>query len=513
MGQMAVPPSFSVVEKGRPAAAAPQQAAVVLPPKREVRAVWIATVENIDWPRRGDYEPASQQRHFRDLLDKHRSYGINSVFVQVRDAADAYYARGATEPWSKFLTGQQGRAPQPFYDPLDFMIQEAHARDMEFHAWLNLNRAVLRGATGLTPNHISHRHPEWMLSYDGMKLFDMGIPAVRDYITGIVTNLVRNYDIDGIHFDDYFYPYHVPGQRLNDQATFRQFGQGFSDIGDWRRHNIDALIEQISDSIRSIKPYVKFGISPFSVWRNQSTAAPDGSPTYNATASYDDLYADTRKWLKMGWIDYLAPQAYLERSHAKVPYEPLVDWWRQNCFGRHLYIGQGAYRVGQALGGFPLDELMAQLNCNRRHPEVQGSIFFSSRSITELNPALQDSLRKHFYAVPSFIPAMPWKDAVPPLPPRAIQVRQQDEVVEVSWTAPGPAADGERPARYVVYRFDDRQPLDLSNPLYIIATLPAKQTYFTDAPPAPGNYRYVITGMDRLHNESDGLLSPGISLR
>ncbi|PQA56264.1 glycoside hydrolase family 10 protein [Siphonobacter curvatus] len=475
-------------------------------PKRELRAVWIATVDNIDWPRPGDYNPNSQQQSFRQILNNHRQSGMNAIFVQVRDAADAYYAKGATEPWSEWLTGRQGRAPEPFYDPLEFMIAESHQRNLEFHAWLNLNRAVFKGHPNVTPDHVSRQHPDWMLTYDGTKFFNVGVPEVRNYITSIVTNLVRNYDLDGIHFDDYFYPYKVVGQVLNDQVTFYKYGAGYANIHDWRRDNINQLIHQISDSVKVIKPYVKFGISPFGIWRNRSSLAPDGSET-RGLSSYDDLYADTRKWLQMGWIDYIAPQVYFHRGHKRVPYEPLVDWWRKNCFGRHLYIGQGAYRMNGESGWDSPDEMPIQIRFNRQHSEIQGSIYFSSRSLLNNYKGFQDTLRRDLYRLPALVPTMPWKDHTPPLPPQEFELKRTPTQVLMRWQMPPAAVDGEVPRRFVVYRFRENEPIILNNTSKILAILPVPQTSYADTPPTPGNYRYVVTALDRLQNESYGVMT------
>jgi uncharacterized lipoprotein YddW (UPF0748 family) len=473
-----------------------------VPPKRELRGVWIATVDNIDWPRRGDYSPISQKQHFLNILDAHQATGINAVFVQVRDAADAYYGRG-TEPWSEWLTGRQGRAPEPFYDPLDFMIEEAHARRMEFHAWLNLNRAVFNKlARSVAPDHVSRRHPEWLLRYGDLTLFDMGRPDVRTYITGIVTNLVRQYDLDGIHFDDYFYPYVIAGQTLRDGGTFRQYPNGFTKLDAWRRNNCDLLIRQIADSIRAVNPRVKFGISPFGIWRNRGED-PDGSETRGGTTSYRDLFADTRRWIREGWIDYIAPQVYFDRAHRQVPYGPLVDWWARNSFGRHVYVGQGAYRMGgKEKGWSSRSELPEQLRFNRARPTIQGSLFFSSKSLTENYGGFQDSLRRDFYRLPALIPPMVWKDSIPPNRPEGLGATLEERDVVLSWQPPAPATDGEAARYFVLYRFPADTELDWEDATAIRAILPADQTTYTDSP-TPGTYRYLVTAFDRLHNESD----------
>ena len=475
-------------------------------PKRELRGVWIATVDNIDWPRRGDYDPASQQQHLRAILDVHQTTGLNAVFVQVRDAADAYYARG-TEPWSQWLTGQQGRAPEPFYDPMDFMIQEAHGRGLEFHAWLNLNRAVFKGATSIAPDHISRSRPEWMLGYDGMKLFNMGLPEVRQYITDIVVGIVRNYDVDGIHFDDYFYPYQVPGQVLRDEQTFRAYGAGFTNIEDWRRHNVDLLIKQISEGIRVEKRHVKFGISPFGVWKNRSPRDPDGSETRGGQTSYYHLYADTRRWVQEGWVDYIAPQVYFNNGHKLVPHQPLVNWWLLNCPRRHLYIGQGAYRVGSRDSGWQnLSELPGQVRFNRRNSRIGGTIFFSSKSLTNNLGGFQDTLRADLYRLPALVPPMLWKDSIAPNPPRRLSAIPDKQAVSLTWEAPPLAADGGTARYYVVYRFEAGREENLENSANILAIRRPTEFMFTDERVRSGvRYVYIVTAFDRLHNESSAI--------
>jgi uncharacterized lipoprotein YddW (UPF0748 family) len=473
-------------------------------PKRELRAVWIATVDNIDWPSRKGLPTLDQQKEFSKILDSHQQTGLNAVFVQVRDAADAYYAK-SMEPWSEWLTGEQGKAPEPFYDPMEFMIEESHKRGLEFHAWLNLNRAVFKTATSVTANHISKTKPEWILTYDGQKLLNFGIPEVRDYITEVVVNIVKNYDVDGIHFDDYFYPYAAEGQVLKDNSAFELYNpQGFKSIDDWRRNNTDLLIKQIADAIKAQKSYVKFGISPFGVWRNKREDK-EGSDTFGYNSSYDNLYADTRKWIKEGWIDYIAPQVYFNAEHKLIPYKNLVSWWAKNAYGRHLYIGQGAYRIGSDVkkGGWSDSlEMPNQLTFNRSMGQINGSIFFSSKSITNNPKGVQNTLNK-FYRFRALVPTMPWKDNVPPFSPISLEASVSDDNKQVilTWQPPYPSSDGERASYYVVYRFEKGETPSLEAPEHILAT--TRNTTFVDTTAVPNKkYLYIITSVDRLHNES-----------
>ena len=363
-------------------------------PKREFRGVWIATVQNIDWPSKRGLSSDVQKQEFLQILDDHQKTGINAVMLQVRPSADALYAK-SQELWSMFLSGKQGVAPSPSYDPLEFAVVEAHRRGMELHAWFNPYRATNDTIDSNTSiNHISRTKPEWFFTYGGKKYFNPGLPEVRAYIVGIIMGVVRNYDIDGVHFDDYFYPY--PGKTpLPDSVTYVQYGKNFSSIEDWRRNNVDVLIKTLSDSIHDAKRYVKFGISPFGIWRNKKDD-PEGSET-NGLSGYSALYADARKWLQGGWIDYINPQVYFPFNYAPAAYEKLVDWWSNNAYGKHVYIGQGVYRSMEDRDGWrDKKQLPNQIRYLRQNSRVQGSVFFSSKSVSTNMAGFRDSLRNDF---------------------------------------------------------------------------------------------------------------------
>ena len=477
-----------------------------MPPKREFRAVWIATVENIDWPSKKGLPTADQQREIVAYFDQQQKMGLNAVVVQVRSAADAFYAK-SSEPWSEWLTGQQGLAPSPFYDPLEFMIEQAHQRGLEFHAWFNLDRARFSKTASVAPSNIIFRKPEWMLDYGGKKLFNLGIPAVRSYIAGIVANVVREYDVDGIHFDDYFYPYAEEGQVLRDESTYQANYNGMVKA-DWRRDNVNKLVAELRDSIRANKPWVKFGISPFGIWKNQASD-PEGSAT-NGGQSYYELYADTRKWVRDGLVDYIVPQVYFSTEFGRAPYKTLVEWWTRNAGKCHLYIGQGAYRVGRGSERDPgwgrATEFPNQMRYNRQQRVVQGTVLFSAKNL-KINPlAIRDSLQTNFFRHPALIPAMPWLDSIPPLPPRDLKAAMTPEGVELFWQQPAEATDGDGASYYVIYRFEGRRPpVSLEDPRTIIAQCRGESTTrFMDRTADPNKkYVYVITAFDRLHNESE----------
>ncbi len=481
-----------------------------VPPKREFRAVWIATIDNIDWPSRKGLPVADQQREVVTMFDAHQQMGLNAVIVQIRSAADAFYARGS-EPWSEWLTGQQGLAPEPFYDPMEFMIDEAHRRGLEFHAWFNLDRVTYSKNSSIAPSNIMYRHPEWLLTYGNRKLFNLGLPAVRSYIAGVVANVVREYDVDGIHFDDYFYPYAEPGQVLRDDSTYLTHYNGMKK-DDWRRDNVTRLIRELRDSIRTNKPWIKFGISPFGIWKNKRND-PEGSET-NGGQSYYDNYADTRQWIREGLMDYIVPQVYFSTEFGRAPYKTLVNWWTRNLRPTcHLYVGQAIYRVGRGSERDPgwgrLTEFSSQIKHNRLAPGVQGSVLFSAKNIM-LNPmAFRDSLQQNYYRYTALPPMMPWLDSIPPLPPRDLRVADNPDGVELQWSQPAAALDGDEANGYLVYRFEGPRPrLRLSDPRCIVGRCNGEQNtqYIDRTAEAHKKYVYVVTSLDRLNNESRAVL-------
>jgi len=477
-----------------------------IPPKREFRGVWIATVANIDWPSRKGLSPVVQQQEFTTILDAHQKNGMNAVIVQIRPVADAFY-RSQYEPWSEWLTGKQGQEPSPPYDPLAFMVEESHKRGMEFHAWFNPYRATFDTiASKLAPNHISLQHPEWLLTYGGKKLFDPGLPEVREYIGQVILDVVHNYNIDAVHFDDYFYPYPVAGDTLRDDSTFVKHPNGFTNKDDWRRNNVNLLIKMIYDGIRLAKPYMKLGISPFGVWRNLSED-PSGSDTRAGNSSYTHLYADSRAWLQQGIIDYIVPQNYFSTGYKVVNYEKLTKWWLTNTNGRHLYIGQGPYKINKNADStwFHPSEIPRQIRLNRQYPQIQGSVYFSSKSIMSNPNHIADSLQADFYRYPALIPTMPWRDSIAPLAPQKLEAKRHLYGISLSWQASPPAVDGDTAYYYILYRFDKKQAVNTEDPRNILAIHREKATTFTDVSVKPRKkYIYLVSAVDRLHNESLG---------
>jgi uncharacterized lipoprotein YddW (UPF0748 family) len=386
-------------------------------PKYEFRAVWIATISNIDWPSSKYISTENQKLEFINLLDMHQRNGINAIIAQIRPSTDAFYP-SPYEPWSEWLTGTQGKPPIPYYDPLEFMIWETHKRGMEFHAWMNPYRADANiGTTSIAPAHITKLNPEWFLEYGDKKFFDPGNKEVQRFVTNVVKDVVSRYNLDAIHFDDYFYPYPIAGNIFPDTASYKKYGKGLN-RATWRRSNVDSIILMLSKAIKKENKFCKFGISPYGVWRNNDKD-PEGSNTKGSLSNYDDLYADILLWLKNKWIDYVAPQLYWELGHRTVGFEKLVDWWATHIYGRHLYIGHGIYRVfeaGSAAWKNP-NELPNQIKKLRGYPQVQGSVYYSSKWFARNPNGWNDSLQNNYYKYPAIIPPMPWIDNTkPPIP-------------------------------------------------------------------------------------------------
>lgn len=418
--------------------------------KQEFRAVWIATVDNIDWPTKGNYNSEKQKEEFRSLLDMHQRNGINAVIAQIRPATDAFYP-SPYEPWSEWLTGKQGVPPSPYYDPLQFMIEETHKRGMEFHAWCNPYRAVFTiGKSSIAPTHITKVHPEWFLTYGDKRYFDPGNKEGQQFVVKVIRDIVSRYAVDAVHFDDYFYPYRIAGKEFPDEASFAQYGNGM-DRDSWRRSNVDSIIVFLSRAIKEENKKVRFGISPFGVWRNQDKD-PAGSATQAGQTNYDDLYADILLWLKQGWIDYVAPQLYWEFGHPRAPYEILLDWWSKNTYGKHCYIGLGAYRANSNAAWKDKTLLPRQIEELRKAPNVQGMIFFSSKSFNSNPNGWSDSLRLNQYREPAIVPPMPWIDEEKPGKPVVKLLSGQSDNIARFEISTGNSAIPVK--NYIVYEWD-----------------------------------------------------------
>ncbi len=473
-------------------------------PKYEFRGVWIASVVNIDWPQAGMWNPEQQKADFIRILDMHQRNGMNAMIVQVRPAADAFYP-SELEPWSQWLTGVQGQAPSPYYDPMQFMIEETHKRGMEFHAWLNPYRAVFDvERSSVAASHITRKEPSWFLTYGGKKYFDPGNKQAQQFVVNVVRDIVKRYDVDAIHMDDYFYPYRIPDKEFPDESSYRNSGSKLKK-DDWRRSNTDSIIQAISRAIKQEKRLVRFGISPFSVWRNKKDD-PEGSDSKAGQTNYDDLYADILLWLKKGWIDYVTPQLYLEIGHDKVAYEKMLDWWSRHSYGKHIYIGHGIYRAGENHPAWKNPkELPNQIKLLRRYPNVQGSVFYSSK-IFEKNPnGWNDSLRNNFYRYPALLPPMRWVENEKPWPPIVERTLSDDSVIQLT-VRPDPRNLIDI-KYYVVYQYATESHTETFGnvPRYIsrFVTKPEGFQLKESLSSKHFSYRYVITAVGKNNNESD----------
>ena len=466
------------------------------PPKREFRAAWIATVGNIDWPLKQGLPAAEQQASFIRRLDQMKRLGCNAAIVQIRPAADAFYP-SAIEPWSHYLTGKQGTPPEPYYDPLQFMIAEAHKRNMEFHAWFNPFRALVDSKKNPNPpSHVTRLHPDWVVSYGGKSYLNPGIPEAREYVTDVIADVVKRYDIDAVHLDDYFYPYRIAGVAFGDAAAFAKYNPaGIADKDDWRRNNVNVFIQNLNARIKALKPYVKLGISPFGVWRNQSRDTA-GSPTRGGQTNYDDLFADVRLWMQKGWIDYLLPQLYWEHGHRLVAFEILLPWWRDHSYGRHVYFGLGLYRMLGAPQGIwaGTRELLAQIRDTRQAAPGTGYVLYSLSNLDKIIAPIGDSLEVYGRTI-ALVPPMRWIDSISP-PPPVVKGTSSAQGYLLQWTQQNPQNEV---LRYAVYRFAKGERIDLSNPEHIIALTPSAQ--YLDAGSQP-SCTYIVTTLDRLWNES-----------
>ena len=443
-----------------------------------MRGAWIATAKNIDYPSNKHLTTEQQKAEYIEILNLYEKLGINTVIFQVRPAADAFYASDL-EPWSEWLTGKQGKAPNPYYDPLEFMIKETHARGMEFHAWINPFRAVANIETAdIATNHISNVKPQWFFTYDINTYFNPGIPEARNFVTNVIVDIIKRYDVDGVHFDDYFYPYPVRDANkkimgIPDKKQYKKYGKAFDDIRDWRRNNMDVFIKQVADSIKNIKPYIKYGIAPSGVWRNKSTD-PEGSDT-RGFEHYDYLYADVLLWLKNGWIDYVTPQIYWNIGYKYADYKTLVEWWSNHTYGRHLYIGQGIYMAKEDATNSAWrnpTELPNQMRINLDHPEVKGTMFYKTSALKRNPLGYNDSLMVNFYAEKAITPQMAWlpvrdtvtiidttvvviADVTPPTKPENLKLTKLGAWYMLTWEdgEQGNTPQDDEAVSYNVYKF------------------------------------------------------------
>ena len=465
-------------------------------PKREFRAAWIQSVN-------GQFRGMPTEKLKQNLIGQLNSLqkaGINAIIFQVRPEADALYA-SRLEPWSRFLTGVQGKAPEPYWDPMQFMIDECHKRGMEFHAWINPYRTKTTLKSELAPNHVYNIHPEWFVTYGDQLYFDPALPESRRHICMVVSDIVSRYDVDAIHMDDYFYPYPIKGKDFPDDASFARFGGGFSNKGDWRRSNVNVLIKKLHETIREIKPWVKFGVSPFGIYRNESSD-PLGSKT-KGLQNYDDLYADVLLWARERWIDYNIPQIYWHIGHPVADYETLVKWWARNTENRPLFIGQSVMNTVQNADpkNPSINQLPRKMALQRAYQTIGGSCQWPASAVVENAGKYRDALIAEYHKYPALPPVFDFMDNEAPAKVRKMKPVWTEDGYILFWTAPKYKEEMNRAVQYVVYRFNDKEKVNIDDPSHIVAIT---RDNFYKLPYEDGKtkYRYVVTALDRLHNES-----------
>ena len=429
--------------------------------------------------------------------------GINAIIFQVRPEADALY-NSQLEPWSRFLTGTQGKAPAPYWDPMEFMIEECHKRGMEFHAWINPYRTKTNLKNELANNHVYNIRPQWFVTYGNQLYFDPALPESRKHICMVVSDIISRYDVDGIHMDDYFYPYPVAGASYPDDASFERYGQGFSNRADWRRSNVNILIKQLHETIRDIKPWVKFGVSPFGIYRNQATD-PLGSKT-NGLQNYDDLYADVLLWAREGWVDYNIPQIYWEIGHKRADYETLIHWWARNTGNRPLFIGQSVMNTVENRDpqNPSINQLPRKMALQRAYQTIGGSCQWPASAVIENAGRYKDALIAEYHKYPALIPVFDFMDNTPPAKVKKVKTSWTADGYMLFWTAPKAKDEMDNAVQYVIYRFDNKEKIDLDDPSHIVA-ITSENLYKLTYEKGKTKDRYVVTALDRIHNESEGV--------
>jgi uncharacterized lipoprotein YddW (UPF0748 family) len=468
------------------------------PAPRELRGMWLTTVNNIDWPSQPGLSEDAVKAEYLGWLDVAQKYHHNAIFVDIRPSGDAFWP-STYAPWSQWLTGRLDGA-SPGWDPLQWMIAETHKRDIEFHAWFNPYRGDQPAPLGpggdmdkLAPDHPLRAHPDWAVVYpqgtkDSRFYFDPGIPAARKFVEDSMLDAVARYDIDGVDFDDFFYPYPEAGQDFNDAASFAMYGNGTASKADWRRDNVNTMVREMSERLHALKPWVKFGISPFGIWRNSDTD-PAGSATHGLQ-SFDDIYVDTRTWVKQHWVDYIMPQLYWSIGNPPADFAVLLAWWSKLVAGTgvQLYPAHGDYRIGDPGAWSDPAELDRQFALDRQY-QVQGSVHFSAASIRGDALGAVTRYSSKYYGTPALLPTMARLPVSRPGSPEITSARADGGTVTVSWR-PG---HGPAPTSYAVYRLDPG-----ADTAHLVATV--RGPSYADRG-APAGSEYCVSGLDRSANE------------
>ena len=456
--------------------------------KREFRGAWIQSVN-------GQFMGMSTETMQKTLtyqLDELQKDGCNAIIFQVRPECDALY-ESKLEPWSYYLTGKQGKAPQPYWDPLQWMIEQCHQRGMELHAWINPYRAKTKAAHANSAGHVVSCHPERCFTYDGLTLLNPALKENRDYICAVVMDILERYDVDGLHIDDYFYPYPVAGVAIPDAAYFAANNEGYTDIGDWRRHNVDLFVEQLAETVHNTKPWVKIGISPFGIYRNQKSD-PRGSRT-NGLQNYDQLYADILLWDKKGWMDYCVPQIYWEIGNKAADYDELIHWWDNNIRNTNLYIGEDVERTAK------FNQMARKMALHSEMKNVRGTVLWYAKAAVENVGNYGTQLRNNYWCYPALQPTTPWIDNSAPGKVKKLKVIDVNDQRVLFWTAPKAKKWSDEAVKYVVYRFDKKERLDIDDPTKIVA-ITDNNHFELPEQPRKTQQVYVVTALDRLQNES-----------
>jgi uncharacterized lipoprotein YddW (UPF0748 family) len=457
---------------------------------------------------------AQMKQHFISLLDSLKSANINAVIFQVRPQADAFY-KSKLEPWSRYITGQQGVAPKPAWDPLEFMVKECHKRGMELHAWFNPYRVASneQQIKTLAKTHLYYKKPYLFVKYGRLLVFDPGEPEAREWIIKVISDVVKRYDIDAVHFDDYFYPYKDYDKAGNelpfpDSLSFAKYAEkdGFTaeQRNDWRRNNVTLLVKDLDSVIKAIKPWVKFGISPFGVWRNIAND-PTGSQTQAGVQNYDDLYADIKLWVKNNWIDYNVPQLYWDIGHPKADFETLINWWSQNNYGENLYIGEDIAQTvkvkSRKVPGEFENQLPRKMELVRTNPNVHGNVWWPGYVIPKNPDSFTDSLRK-YQAHIALMPQYKNIDTLAPAPIEKVSASKSGGKLKISWKAHHTADELQKAVYFCVYLNDDIYPSAITQNSYYEIDREGGSNSAT----VNGTVRKIdkirITALDRMQNES-----------
>ncbi len=467
-------------------------------PKREFRGSWIQCVN-------GQFQGLGRDAMQKELvrhLDALQKCNVNAVFFQVRAEADALYP-SQLEPWSRFLTGIQGVAPSPMWDPLEWMVNECHKRGMELHAWVNPFRAKTAGTTELASSHPYMKNPEMFFKYGKLILFNPAYEENRNYICEVVSDIVNRYDVDGIHIDDYFYPYPEAGVDIPDAEDYAKYGSGFASVGDWRRDNVSRLIQSLHETIKHLKPWVKFGVSPFGIYHNSRSGNEVPGSNTSGLQNYDDLYADVLLWTNKGWVDYNIPQIYWEIGHKVADYDTLIRWWSKLASSRPLYIGQDVERTVKAadLKNPNLNQLPEKMRLQRTLPGVNGSCLWYSAAVANNVGNIASALQGQYHKYPALVPQMTFKDNEAPKKIKGAKVIWTDNGPVLVWIPRSDDDEMQRAVRFVVYRFQSGEKVNLKSSANIIAVTPNS---FLKLPydGSSQRYTYVVTALDRMWNES-----------